>query len=154
MHTQCPHVQRTPQHRPAIMVLFVDSRPRTQIRSFYTHPQGYTQAQTHLCMSKDHPCVWTPANRGGKQCATCPVPKPSSPLLWRPLLVESGTVPKVCDAEGRRERQELRVSGRTPCCCFHLACVIFCCFHSSAEGEIPRENISRLLPDLGSPCPS
>lgn len=81
---QCPHVQRMPQPGPAITVLFVASLPQTQIHSFYTHPPGYAQAQTHLCMSKDHPCMRTPVNRGGELRAACPAPPP------RPVALCSG----------------------------------------------------------------
>lgn len=90
----------------------------------------------------------------------CPAPKACSPLLWRPLLVESGTALGVCDAEQSRVgrwrggRRATRVSPGAPCCCAHRAHVIFCSFHYSAEAEIPHTEVSRLLPDLGSTCPS
>lgn len=90
----------------------------------------------------------------------CPTPKPWRPLLWRPLLVESGTIPGVCDAEQSRAglwREEEGPPGLAPgapCCCAHRAHVIFCSFHSSAVAEIPHTEVSRLLPDLGLTCPS
>jgi hypothetical protein len=151
-----------PQRRPAITDLFVASRPQTQIHSFYTHPPGYAQAQTHLCMSKDHPCVWTPVNRGGELRAACPAPPPSplalcsGDLCWWSLeqLPEYVTLNSAELDGGGRKRGATGVSSRAPRCCFHRAHVIFCSFHSSAEAEIPHAEVSRLLPDLGSPCPS
>lgn len=133
------------QHRPAIMVLFVDSRPRTQIHSFCTHSQGYTQAQTHLCMSKDHPCMWTPVERVERCVQPALPPSPlalcSGALCWRTreLPPDCGRCPELSwSLVGGREEGP-------PHSKLHLATstwsthVAFCSFHSSAEGESPHE---------------